>query len=278
MSTLKYTISGQQQGWMKMKIYFDNKNDLCHFEHVERKGAGHPDTLCDAIAEKASVLYAKYCLENFGRIAHHWFDKTMLIGGESDIKPGYGELIKPYNLIFAGKVTYAVGEHKIPVDSILFNAAEDILCHCLTGFDAEKHMRIENRLVDYQGAGRKESRYRPVSKSILPEINEYTKFTSNDCNLISGYAPFSILETMVIQVEKYINSTDFKQRNPFTGWDVKVFGTREHDDYSLIINLPILAKFCISDLSYENYTRIAKIDIIKYLDEEFNLSSLHRLC
>ena len=38
-------------------IYFDDQviktgNDL-NYEHVERKGIGHPDTLCDQIAERS---------------------------------------------------------------------------------------------------------------------------------------------------------------------------------------------------------------------------------
>ena len=63
--------------------YYVTKEEEKEYEVVERKGVGHPDTLCDAIAEKTSQLYAKYCLETFGRLAHHWFDKVLLIGDTS---------------------------------------------------------------------------------------------------------------------------------------------------------------------------------------------------
>ena len=42
----------------------DSANVLTNFEIVERKGIGHPDTLSDAIAERASRYYSQYCLEN----------------------------------------------------------------------------------------------------------------------------------------------------------------------------------------------------------------------
>ena len=40
--------------------------DNTEFEVVERKGIGHPDTLCDTIAEKVSQAYSQYCLEHYG--------------------------------------------------------------------------------------------------------------------------------------------------------------------------------------------------------------------
>jgi S-adenosylmethionine synthetase len=36
-------------------------------EIVERKGIGHPDSLCDGIAERISREYSAWCLDNLGR-------------------------------------------------------------------------------------------------------------------------------------------------------------------------------------------------------------------
>ena len=38
------------------------------FEVVERKGLGHPDTICDALAEAVSLRLSRYYLERFGLI------------------------------------------------------------------------------------------------------------------------------------------------------------------------------------------------------------------
>ena len=73
---------------MRLTIKNTDKNNIENFpfELVERKGVGHPDTICDAIAETASRYYSLYFYEKYGRVANHWFDKVMLIGGEADIQ------------------------------------------------------------------------------------------------------------------------------------------------------------------------------------------------
>ena len=114
---------------MKILIAKDENSyvEEMDFELVERKGVGHPDTMCDAIAECASRNYTQYCINKFGRPAHHWFDKVMLIGGEANIDYGQGEVVKPYTIIFAGKVSYTVNNTIIPVDDILYQSAEEVL-------------------------------------------------------------------------------------------------------------------------------------------------------
>ncbi|MDH3521479.1 MAG: hypothetical protein OEM49_13570, partial [Myxococcales bacterium] len=52
-------------------------------EVVERKGLGHPDTLCDALAEELSRNLSRFYLERFERILHHNVDKALLFGGAS---------------------------------------------------------------------------------------------------------------------------------------------------------------------------------------------------
>ena len=50
-------------------------------EAVERKGLGHPDTICDAIAEHVCVRLCREYLARFGAILHHNVDKVLLVGG-----------------------------------------------------------------------------------------------------------------------------------------------------------------------------------------------------
>lgn len=258
---------------LAMKLYISESQasveDLS-FELVERKGVGHPDTICDAIAERASQYYSRYCLEYFGRVAHHWFDKVMLIGGESDIGFEKGEIVKPYKLIFAGKGAHYYGETKIPMDDIFFKASADVLSEVLTGFVPEKHLEISNEIVDHQGAGRKNSRYRPMVSTDLIALEDKNR-VSNDCNLLSGYAPLSILEQMVLYTEKYINGSIFKKKNPDTGWDVKIFGSRSMDEYKLVANIPFLSKFI---KSYEHYLKRKEevtLEIQAYLKDKFSV-------
>ncbi len=210
------------------------------YELVERKGVGHPDTMCDAMAERMSRYYSQHCLKEFGGVAHHWFDKVTLFGGGADFDFGRGELIEPYRVTVFGKGAYRVGGTEIPVQDIMFRAAADVLAEVTTGFDASRHLVVDLGVVDHQGAGRKTSRYQPQSPAdLVPLYSE--GLVSNDTNLLHGYAPLSRLETAVMGLENLINGADFKQRHPDTGWDVKVFGSRRQDHFNLVVNMPFLA-------------------------------------
>jgi S-adenosylmethionine synthetase len=60
-------------------------------EVVESKGRGHPDTICDALAETLSRNLCREYRERFGRILHHNVDKALLSAGYSDC--GHGQLL-----------------------------------------------------------------------------------------------------------------------------------------------------------------------------------------
>lgn len=49
-------------------------------EMVERKGLGHPDTICDALAEALSIALSRFYLDRFGAILHHNVDMVLLRG------------------------------------------------------------------------------------------------------------------------------------------------------------------------------------------------------
>jgi S-adenosylmethionine synthetase len=49
-------------------------------EVVERKGIGHPDTICDGIAEAVSQALCRHDLERYGAIFHYNVDTVLLVG------------------------------------------------------------------------------------------------------------------------------------------------------------------------------------------------------
>lgn len=210
------------------------------YELVERKGLGHPDTMCDAMAECMSRYYSQHCLTEFGGVAHHWFDKVTLYGGDAHIDFGHGELTSPYHVKVFGKAAFRVGSVEIPLRDLIFRAASDVLSLVTTGFDADRHLKVELAVVDHQGPSRRASRYRPESPRDLVPLRS-GGLVSNDTNLLHGYAPFSRLENIVLKLENLINGHDFKTRHPDTGWDVKVFGSRRDDLFSLVVCMPFLA-------------------------------------
>jgi S-adenosylmethionine synthetase len=82
-------------------------------EIVERKGLGHPDTICDALAETLSRNLCSEYRRRFGKILHHNVDKALLRGGRAAAKFAGGHVLSPINIYFAGRATDKVGNDSI---------------------------------------------------------------------------------------------------------------------------------------------------------------------
>jgi len=240
------------------------------FEIVERKGIGHPDTLCDAIAEQASRDYAQYCLDHFGRVAHHWFDKVMLLGGESHIEYGKGEITYPYTVIFVGKAALQVGQEKVPLSDILHQSAVKVLSATLRDFEPKKHLKTEVRVYDYRGPGQKSKRYRPNSKEDLIELKS-TLRVSNDCNICVGFAPLSQLENLVLKLENELAQGEFKKKFPDTGYDIKIIGVRHGNNITLQVNLPFIANDISSEEIYKKRVKDSEDYILDFIKSNFDV-------
>jgi S-adenosylmethionine synthetase len=78
-------------------------------EIVERKGLGHPDTICDSIVEAISIDLNRMYLEQLGAIPHYNVDKALLIAGRCAKAFGSGRLTQPMELIVGDRATSAVG-------------------------------------------------------------------------------------------------------------------------------------------------------------------------
>jgi S-adenosylmethionine synthetase len=68
-------------------------------EIVERKGLGHPDTICDLVMEQISQQLSRAYTASFGRILHHNCDKGLLVAGQVERSFGGGRVIGPMKLV-----------------------------------------------------------------------------------------------------------------------------------------------------------------------------------
>ncbi|MCK4491378.1 MAG: hypothetical protein KAU03_02060, partial [Candidatus Altiarchaeales archaeon] len=117
-----------------------------HIELVERKGVGHPDSLCDGIAESVSRALSREYNKRYGRILHHNTDQVELVGGGANPVFGGGEMIKPVYILLSGRATTRVGEDRIPVAELAIKAARDYLTDTLRNIDVETFAEIDQRL------------------------------------------------------------------------------------------------------------------------------------
>lgn len=73
---------------MESFIFINEKKNIDEqdFEVVETKGKGHPDNICDTLAEKISSNYSNYCIKCYGVILRHMIDKLSILGGGSKVQ------------------------------------------------------------------------------------------------------------------------------------------------------------------------------------------------
>lgn len=247
-----------------MELHIENISDIDvdsrKLEVVERKGIGHPDTLADGIADAVSSEYAKYCLEHFGHVLHHNSDKTALLGGSSIVRFGGGEITSPINVTVNGRFTKKLGDKEIPYIDIINQATKNHIGSILKNIDVENHIRVQTRLSTASSPGfvqtktvEEASRKFWFEPRDLNDLSEIKRLHSNDTSYGVGYAPYSALETYVLNVERTLNSSNFKEIYPHIGSDIKIMGVRKDREIMLTACVPLIDKFVNSVDEYKHY-------------------------
>ncbi|MBC2906753.1 methionine adenosyltransferase [Streptomyces cupreus] len=220
-------------------------------EVVERKGAGHPDTLADGVAEAISRCYSRYCLDAFGAILHHNTDKTSLLGGAADVRFGHGELTAPIQVLVNGRITAALGDHTIPVADIVTTAAREYLASALPLLDANRWVDVRPRLTQASSPGAvstpdsdkgEASRQRWFAPRTLDDLAERHRLFSNDTSAGVAYWPLGVAEQVALGVEEQLTSEAFRAEHPYYGTDIKLMVVRHGPRVQLTACVPQIAR------------------------------------
>ncbi len=206
-------------------------------EIVERKGLAHPDSICDALAENLSVALSRFYIERFGAILHHNVDKALLCGGAARAAFGGGEVLAPIEIYLAGRATAEFRGVMIPVEDIAVEASRKWLKENVRFLDPERHVRILPRI-------------RPTSSdlaSLFAQAHGTVAPPANDTSLGVGFAPLDTLESLVLAVERRLNSREVKGSHPEIGEDIKVMGARRGETIRLTVACA-LVDCCVRDL------------------------------
>ena len=201
-------------------------------ELVERNGLGHPDSICDGIAESVSRELSREYLKRFSCVMHHNTDQVELVGGEANPVFNGGEMIKPIYILLSGRATTYVGNEKVPVHKIAINAAKKYLKDNFPNL-GEDDVIIDSRI----GQGSSDLRH-VFQKEGVPK--------SNDTSFGCSFAPFSAAENLVYEIERYITGKRIMKE---FGEDVKVMGVRNNDKIKITVAAPIVSEY-VSDLDH----------------------------
>jgi S-adenosylmethionine synthetase len=204
-------------------------------ELAERKGVGHPDTLCDGIAESVMRALSEEYLDRFGGILHHNTDEAQLVAGRSDPKFGGGDVVQPVYILIVGRATKEFEGESIPADSIAVRTAREYLRDSLENIDTESEVIVDCRM----GEGSTD-----LKDVFEPETGEAP--SANDTSFGIGYAPFSPTERVVYETERSIYE-DLRSDVPAVGEDVKVMGKRDGDTLDLTVAVATVSEY-VEDL------------------------------
>jgi S-adenosylmethionine synthetase len=193
-------------------------------EIVERKGLGHPDSICDALAEEFGRRLCLLYLERAGAVLHHNVDKALLVAGISEPSFGGGRVIEPIQMTLAGQAALEIGGQPLGVPELADEVVRHWLGKNLHCFDANRDVVVTSAV-------------RPGSAELIGlfERDGERVPTANDTSCGVGFAPLSEVECMVLAIEQRLNSAETRVEDPALGEDVKVMAFRRGDAIHIIL-------------------------------------------
>ncbi|MGC8852888.1 MAG: methionine adenosyltransferase, partial [Hydrogenobacter sp.] len=111
-------------------------------EIVERKGIGHPDTICDNLAENLSRELCKWYLKELGAVMHHNVDKALLVGGVANAYFGGGEVIEPIEIHLVGRAILDKDSKRLDVQELVQHTVKEWFKKHIRNIDVEKHIKV----------------------------------------------------------------------------------------------------------------------------------------
>ena len=201
-------------------------------EICEHKGVGHPDSICDGVAEAVCRALSREYLREFGAVQHFNVDKALLVAGESKPRFGGGEIKAPVRLILAGRVSPLPN---IDVAGIVTEAAREYLSSALRCAADLFHIEPLVRC----GSENLRRLYAPNAARL-----------ANDTSLGAAYAPYSALDRGVLRLAQSLRSSEFRTRFPAAGDDYKIMGLRIENNLRFTIALAFVDRHLTSVAEY----------------------------
>jgi S-adenosylmethionine synthetase len=218
---------------------------------VGRKGKGHPDSICDAVAGAVSLALCRGYQATFGRILHHNTAQGLLVAGRTLPRLGGGQVVEPMRLVVGDRAVGGCHGKRIEVGAIAEASAKGRLRAHLRFVDPERHLVFQNELKE--------------GSPELTDIFERDVIGANDTSAAVGYAPLTETERLVLAAEQWLNSPDFQRRFPEAGEDVKVMGVRRDRDLTLTVALAFVDRFVADARSYFRRKEEMRLALTEYL-------------
>jgi len=229
-------------------------------EFVERKGLGHPDTLCDRLAEDLARHLAERYLAHTGRVQHFNVDKAVLAAGSVEVGFGGGYHTKPSRLVLVGKADLR-DERWAPDPEELALEYHRRLLELLPDATPEA---FEVEIWLNQSSGDLQTVIQEGHASPVP--------LANDTSFAAVSLPRSPLEAIVHEVEVHLNDDAYRAAVP-VGRDIKVMGARIDEAVTITVAAPIMAAAVRNRAEYEEAVTAVHDTVAGLVAEEFGHGS-----
>ncbi len=221
-----------------MKLSISTRNPYAPaVEFVERKGTGHPDTICDHLAEELARELASEYLRHTGAVQHFNVDKAILAAGSVSVGFGGGEHIRPSRLVLVGKADSSQEWQPDPEDLAVRYKAKllELLPQATAdAFDVEVWLNQSAADLAAVVTSRKDD---------VP--------LANDTSFAAVSLPRSAVEQTVYETERFLNGDAFRSGLP-VGRDIKVMGARVEGSSHVTVACPVLAREVRNRTEYDD--------------------------
>ena len=264
-------------------------NDI---EIVERKGFGHPDTLADQLAKECSRVYSQYCLDHFGIVLHHNFDKLYIGAGCFRYLDQELKMLSPIKVYVNGRASNTFEGKSIDLEGLLKPVIKKYISSVLPRVDVEEELEIH---VNATQNSKFPHWFSPVTVDDVPDSKEVF---ANDTSVCVAHYPMSICENLTLRVSNFFWIFDQKTGYPIpkfqdVGQDIKVMTFRRKKDITITVCLPVyydqfrseeeyitilkkyeefIQKEILSDSQYQDYQ--IHLDINKSITKDYHYYTL----
>ncbi len=236
-------------------------------EMVERKGAGHPDSMCDNAAEALSRKLSLHYLEQFDTVLHHNVDKAALVGGRALPKFGGGLVVEPIYFALIGRAICDVIKdgklEKVPIHRLAREAITETI------EETFRYMNLKTDIII-------DCKVKPGSQDLVG-LFDYRKQIpfANDTSFGVSHAPWSNTEKLVHGIEQFLQKEAI-QRIPAIGEDIKVMGFRQGKNINLTVATAMISQVIDDIDAYVSIKQDISDEILnqvpKIVDPSFNVN------
>ncbi|PSQ35758.1 S-adenosylmethionine synthetase, partial [Halobacteriales archaeon QS_9_70_65] len=207
-------------------------------EIVERKGLGHPDSICDGVAEHVSKALAREYLDRVGTVLHYNTDETQLVAGRAAPAFGGGEVVEPIYLLITGRATKEYRGTTIPAETIALRAARDYFAERFPLVEFGTDVVVDVRLGEGSG-------------DLQDVFGDDGVPMANDTSFGVGHAPPTETERVVLETERRLNGR-YADDHPAVGRDIKVMGKREGDRIDVTVAAAVVDRHVADIDAYDD--------------------------